>query len=651
MKARRIGLAAGLALTACVLLLELTQTSLGVAGHIHASPLGFVRLFGQRLEQPPVTRHPPPATRHLLLTSYTSYASGDFFFPPYPSNSDRMGLSGPMSAYTDVLRAGWYIDWNAHAAPIHPGGAEYARLIYFNVTTNSCGTAKIPASQRSQVVESITGTALIDNLRANPGALWLIGNEPDSIYNCSPIMPELYAEVYHEFYAFVKTYDPSARVAIGAIVQPSPLRLEYLDKVLNRYQALYGERLPTALWNIHLYAFPEVAGGSGAGVPPGASSPVGWTYSWTQTVDIGILAQNLRAMRQWLADRGERDKPLIITEFGQLIPDDGSYTLDSLTFTQAVSRDYLQGSITHFLAATDPLIGYPADGNRLVQLWAWYSLYDGFYGGDLLNANGSLTLAGAAFGQIAAAHFTPAVDLYPVPLITPSIPPGSRDPISLSLTVQVDNRGNTQVASVPVRFEQVDYATGQLLASNLFTAGSVLTRYAGAQPQVGAQWSMAPDTAYTFTFEIDPARTIGQARRSAQRLVYPVRGWPDPAITSFVGDFPAVFVWVEPVTSTITATIRNLGFGAVVTGYARFAAPGSPGIVYPDQDVPLPALSPDGSTVVTGTVVFLSPGSYAITATVEHAGLDLDAQNNRASLTALAARARVFLPIGLRGTP
>lgn len=613
MKARRIGLTAGLALAACLMLLGISASIAGAPG-------------------------------------YTSYASGVFFFPPYPSHSDRIGLAGAVSAYTDTLRAGWYMDWRASAAPAHPGGVEYARLIHFNVNTNGCGLGKIPASQRSQVAASITGTALIDNLRANPGALWLIGNEPDSIYACSPIMPELYAELYHEFYTFIRVTDPSARVAIGAIVQPSPLRLEYLDKVLNRYQTLYGERLPTALWNIHLYALPERAGQAGAGVPPGAGSQVGWTYNWAQTVDIDILAQNLRAMRQWMADHGERDKPLIITEFGQLIPDDGSYTLDGLTFTPEVSRDYLQGSITHFLAATDPLIGYPADGNRLVQVWAWYSLIDAFYGGDLLNADGTLTPAGAAFAQIASAHFTPAVDLYPVPLITPSIPPGSRDPISVSLTVQVDNRGNTPVVSVPVRFAQYDYATGQLLASELTAAGPVLARYAGAQPQVGAQWPMAPDAAYTFTFEIDPARTIGQARRSAQRLVYPVLGWPDLAITSFVGDFPEAFVWVEPITSTITATIHNLGYGAVISGYARFAASGEPGILYPDQHVPLPILSPDDSTTVTGTLVFSSPGYYAITATVEHAGPDLSAQNNSASLTALAIRVRVFLPAVLRET-
>src|SRR5579859_3553935 len=317
-------------------------------------------------------------------SAYNSYRSGDFFFPPYPSGADRMGVAGRVASYTVALSAGWYQDWGASVYPSHPGGLEYARTIYFTVNTNSCGTSKIPATERSQVSASISGTVLVDNLRANPGALWIIGNEPDSVYDCSPIMPDLYAELYHEFFTFIRSADPTAKIAIGGIVQPSPLRLAYLDEVLNHYQAIYGQPLPTDLWNIHLYAFQEVAGLAGAGVPPGSASQTGWTYNWAQTVDISVLRQNLRAMRQWLADRGQRNKPLIITEFGQVVPDDGSYTLDGLTFTPQVTRDYLRGAISYFLTATDSLLGDPADGNHLVQLWAWYSLNDTSYGGRLL---------------------------------------------------------------------------------------------------------------------------------------------------------------------------------------------------------------------------------------------------------------------------
>jgi hypothetical protein len=156
--------------------------------------------------------------------------------------------------------------------------------------------------------------------------------------------------------------------------QPSPLRLEYLGKVLDRYQSLYGEKLPTALWNIHLSAFKEVVCDSGAGTPPGAGSN-GWSYEWPLWSDANLAAQHLRDMRQWMADRGERDKPLIITEFGQLMPDDGSWCYGTLEvcITPETSRTTLQNNVNYFLTLTDAQTGYPADGNRLAQMWAWFS--------------------------------------------------------------------------------------------------------------------------------------------------------------------------------------------------------------------------------------------------------------------------------------
>jgi hypothetical protein len=552
--------------------------------------------------------------------AYTSYASGEFFFPPYPSNSDRMGVGGSIGMYNPALQAGWYTDWRANSNPPHPSGMEYARTVYFNIhdTGTICGSRSAPAWQRSQVIETITGTALMDNLRANPGALWLIGNEPDSIYNGSPIMPELYAELYHEFYTFIKAHDPSARVAIGAIVQPSPLRLEYLDKVLNRYQVLYGEKLPTALWNIHLYAFREVACDYGAGTPPGASGN-GWPYEWWQWSDADLAAQHLRDMRQWMTGRGERDKPLIVTEFGQLMPDDGSWCYSGGCITQETSRTTLQNDFSYFLTLTDTQTGYPDDGNRLIQLWAWYSLYDSYYGGDLVYSNPpTLTLspAGQAFAQIASQHHVPYVDLYPVPLITLSIPAGSSGPISVSLVVQLDNRGNQAVQSVPVRFAQYDYASGQLLAGDLITVGQVFTRYGGVQPQVNHEWLLAPGTLYTLTFEIDPAQTINQARRSEQSLTY-LRWQPNLVMTAIKSDYPAVFYWERPVTTTITTSIHNLGYvtSTATSLQLSVAVPG--GETYPGETLVVPPLPPDASVDITGSQVMPSLGEHTITATLQ----------------------------------
>ena len=598
------------------------------------------------------------SARPASAPSFVSFASGEFFFPPYPSDSDRMGI-GTLTGtglYSPTLQAGWYTDWRASSNPPHPSGMEYAQTVYFGIqnTGSICGGSHpAPAWQRDQVTEYITGTALIASLSANPGALWLIGNEPDSVYNTSPIMPELYAELYHEFYTFIKTHDPSARVAIGAIVQPSPIRLEYLGKVLAHYQAVYGEKLPTALWNIHLYAFREVACDYGAGTPPGAGGN-GWLYDWWQWSDADLAAQHLRDMRQWLADQGERDKPLIVSEFGQLILDNGSYCYGSplVCITQATSRTTLQNDINYFLTATDAQTGYSADGNRLIQLWAWYSLNDyPRYGGDLVNLDGTLTPAGQAFGQIASQHHVPYVDLYPVPLITPTIPAGSSGPISVSLVVQLDNRGNQSARAVPIRFAQYDYASGQLLASDLITVSQVFTRYGGVQPQVSHEWLLAPATLYTVTFEIDPAQTITQARRSEQQLAYPV-GWAsDLAVTALTSDLPPVFSWINPVTGTVTATIRNAGNLTASVGTAQLSAFNSAaGTWHLSPDLAVPVLAPNASMDISAALVIPSLGLYVVTATVDYAGLDLNSQNNTAALNILAAD-QVYLPLVFRAAP
>jgi hypothetical protein len=564
-----------------------------------------------------------------------------------------MGLSSAIGMYNSALRPGWYMDWDASLNPLHPDGAELARTIRLHIhdTGTICGVRAAPAWQRSQVIPSITGTALIENLYANPGALWLIGNEPDSIYNGAPIMPELYAELYHEFYTFIKTHDPSAQVAIGAIVQPSPLRLEYLDKVLNRYQTLYGEKLPTALWNIHMYTLREVPCDYGGGTPPGTTQN-GWLYDWWQWSDINLLKQHLPEMRQWMAARGERDKPLIITEFGVLVPDDGTYCGPGGCITQETSRDYLQQTFSYFLTTTNPNTGFPADSNRIVQAWAWYSLYDYRYGGDLVYPDPptyTLTLAGQAFAQLTSQHRTAYADLYPIPLITPSLPSSGTDPVTVSLTVQLDNRGNRSVQPVPVRFTHYDYATGQLLSTTDLTVSQVLTRYAGLQPQVSHVWTLTATATYTLAFEIDPEHTVDQARRSAQQLSFVLATAPDLAIVSLIGDAHVVDYQGTPITQTITATVRNVGVMPSFPANVEWSASiPNQGTGYWGTLSPVPALAPSASAVVTSTLAISSPGVHVVTATLQYGHVELDTRNNAATLSILAASHHIYLPLTLR---
>jgi hypothetical protein len=355
-------------------------------------------------------------------------------------------------------------------------------------------------------------------------------------------------------------------------------------------------------------------------------------------------------MRQWMAEHGERDKPLIITEFGQLIPDKPGdpgfpYVLNGILFTLEVSRDYMQGSIARFLTATDAQLGYPADGNRLVQLWAWYSLYDALYGGDLMNTDGSFTVVGTAFAQLAALHYTPTVDLYPVPLATPEIPIGPTGPLTVALQTRVDNRGNTAASSVPVRFAQYDAATGALLSAQIITLSQVSARYAGVQPQTEMEWTLSPPRLYTLTFEIDPEHTIASnVRRTDQSLTYRL-GWAaDLALDSLAADQPAVFKWSAPLTVTITATVRNLGNYSSTVSALHFTLP-CVGTACLDETAAVPELAPGASAEVSTTLVFSAPGYYPITATVEPAGLDARGDNNSSSRVIMAALAQIHLPL------
>jgi len=131
------------------------------------------------------------------------------------------------------LHAGWYLTWSAIQAPDPPRGSEFTQMIRVSEDAYSPG---------QDVLEVI--------LASNPGSLWLTGNEPDCIWQ-DGVTPGRYAKVYHELYYFLKQRDPTCRIAIGGVSQPTPLRLQYLDAILNRYTKLYGEKIPVNVWNAH----------------------------------------------------------------------------------------------------------------------------------------------------------------------------------------------------------------------------------------------------------------------------------------------------------------------------------------------------------------------------------------------------------------
>jgi len=203
-------------------------------------------------------------------------------------------------------------------------------------------------------------------VESNPGSLWLIGNEPECVHQGNST-PEQYAELYHELYWFIKGTDPTARIAVGGVVQPTPLRLEWLDRMLDHYRTTFGPSMPVDVWNIHNMILPEVRGGWGSEIPRGLDDALGSPYTMEDNASIDLFTSHVVAFRTWMREHGERDKPLLISEYGVLMPVEYGFTVERVNAFMTATFDYL-------LSACDEELGYPADGNRLVQRWAWFSL-------------------------------------------------------------------------------------------------------------------------------------------------------------------------------------------------------------------------------------------------------------------------------------
>lgn len=86
--------------------------------------------------------------------------------------------------------------------------------------------------------------------------------------------------------------------------------------------------------------------------------------------DLNRVLGQVRMMRQWMADHGQRNKPLINTEYGIL--------LDEATgFDSARVRRYLLNTFDLFWRSPqiiDHNIGMPDDGGRMIQQWFWFIL-------------------------------------------------------------------------------------------------------------------------------------------------------------------------------------------------------------------------------------------------------------------------------------
>ena len=276
-------------------------------------------------------------------------------------------------AWGKQLGAAWYLDWTVaeRAVSQMPEHWQMVRL-----TENGFR----PGRERIEFLA-----------RTYPGCVWIIGNEPDVAWQGNT-EPGLYAERYHELYETIKAADPEARLAVGAIAQVTPLRLAYLDRVLESYERKYNRELPADLWTIHTYVLREQEDSWGVGIPPGFDARQGVLYEVADHARLDLLENQIRAFREWMYQRGYGMVPLAITEFGILMPERLGFPAESVVA-------YMQASLALFVNLTDERTGLESDDHRLVQQWAWFSLQSAeFPTSDLADLDsGNFTAIGELF--------------------------------------------------------------------------------------------------------------------------------------------------------------------------------------------------------------------------------------------------------------
>ena len=212
------------------------------------------------------------------VTAVCAVPAGSQGTSPFPNC--RLGVISklPPSTYPNIdqLNLGWYGNFFPDRTTV-PAGVEFIRTIRLNqqhgdpysCQYGSYSCYSTPPTYTLTVPPSMPQLAQL--VGDNPGSLWAVGNEPDGRQwwtdgvkwvGQDETTPELYARAYCEISRLIRDTDPTARVAIGGVIEATPLRMEYLDRIWNAYPGVCNGRSlgdDVDVWNIHNYVLREAS--------------------------------------------------------------------------------------------------------------------------------------------------------------------------------------------------------------------------------------------------------------------------------------------------------------------------------------------------------------------------------------------------------
>ena len=147
----------------------------------------------------------------------------------------RFGVTLVTGSGRDILpelRVGAYLDWSLAPRDPPPQGVDFIHVVRLRN-----GERQFVYDPALPDVTAQFESSLQDAIKQYPGQAWLVGNEPDTTFETQDALtPDEDALAYGHVYQLIKSTDPTARVGIGTIVQPTPLRLRWLEKMWAAYQ-------------------------------------------------------------------------------------------------------------------------------------------------------------------------------------------------------------------------------------------------------------------------------------------------------------------------------------------------------------------------------------------------------------------------------
>ena len=235
---------------------------------------------------------------------------------------------------------------------------------------------------------------------------------------------------------------------------------------------------------------------------------------------LDIFKQQIWDFREWMADRGYAGYPLVVTEFGVLMPVEFGFDVDRVNAFMDATFEFLRTATS----TTPSTLGDPSDGYRLVQRWVWFSLdnppYDPAdpvpqtFNGNLFDPE---TTAITAYGLNYATHtasFPPLdhVELRPGRLrLDPLGPVGPAEMVNRTVEIEVQNLGSQDSGAFAVRLEYDGPASGQLQRS-------VSNLPAGSSLWIAFELTQLSQGTYAISVWINPDNMVSEGTECDNQL-------------------------------------------------------------------------------------------------------------------------------------